>query len=76
MGFSFEVFLSKIDPSQKYECQSLTGGLVNLTARATKFPSLAGGSTFPKHDTLILKYAPPFVATIGEAAPFSQDRQV
>ncbi|KAF8847051.1 hypothetical protein BDZ45DRAFT_733845 [Acephala macrosclerotiorum] len=74
MLFDFEPFLSKIDPSQKYEFQSLTGGLVNLTVRATKVsPS---GGIFPKHDTLILKYAPPFVATLGESAPFSQDRQL
>jgi hypothetical protein len=76
MAFNFEAFLSKIDPYQKYEYRSLAGGLVNLTVRATKLPPLVGGSIFPKHDTLILKYAPPFVATLGEAAPFSQDRQV
>ena len=74
MLFDFEAFLSKIDPSQKYEFQSLTGGLVNLTVRATKVsPS---GGIFPKHKTLILKYAPPFVVALGESAPFSQDRQV
>lgn len=75
MLFDFEPFLSKIDPSQKYELQTLTGGLVNVTVRASKvLPS--GGGFFPKHGTLILKYAPPFVAALGESAPFSQDRQV
>jgi len=74
MLFYFEPFLSKIDPFQKYEFQTLTGGLVNLTVRATKVsPS---GGIFPKQNTLILKYAPPFVAVLGESAPFSQDRQV
>jgi hypothetical protein len=69
----FESFLSKIDPSQKYEFQFLTGGLVNLTVRATKVsPS---GGIFPERKTLILKYAPPFIAALGESAPFSQDRQ-
>jgi hypothetical protein len=75
MSFDFRAFLSKIDASQTYECQSLTGGLVNLTVRARKTSS-SGGGIFPTHDTLILKYAPPFVATVGEEAPFSQDRQV
>ena len=75
MSFDFGAFLSKIDASQTYECQPLTGGLVNLTVRARK-TSPSGGGIFPKHDTLILKNAPPFVATIGEDAPFSQDRQV
>ncbi|PMD30381.1 hypothetical protein L207DRAFT_641646 [Hyaloscypha variabilis F] len=74
MLFDFEPFLSKIDPFQKYEFQTLTGGLVNLTVRATKVsPS---GGIFPKQNTLILKYAPPFVAVLGESAPFSQDRQL
>ena len=75
MLFDFEYFLSWIDPSQKYEFQSLTGGVVNLTVRATKVLT-TGNSFFPKHDTLILKYAPPFVAALGPSAPFSQDRQV
>jgi hypothetical protein len=75
MLFDFEPFLSKVDPSQKYEFQPLTGGLVNLTVRATKV-SASGNGFFPKHNTLILKYAPPFVATLGASAPFSQDRQV
>jgi hypothetical protein len=74
MLFDFKSFLSKIDPSQKYEFQSLTGGLVNLTVRATKVSPFGG--IFPKRNTLILKYAPPFVAALGESAPFSQDRQV
>ena len=75
MSFDFQAFLSKIDPSQNYEFQSLPGGLVNVTARAKKISS-SGGGLFPKYDKLILKYAPPFVATLGENAPFSQDRQV
>lgn len=75
MSFDFLAFLSKIDPSQDYEVQFLTGGLVNLTVRARKILPSAG-SIFPKRDTLILKYAPPFVAALGEEALFSQDRQV
>ena len=68
MLFDFEYFLSWIDPSQKYEFQSLTGGVVNLTVRATKVLT-TGNSFFPKHDTLILKYAPPFVAALGHQRP-------
>ena len=71
----FQSFLSKTDASQAYEFHSLTGGLVNLTSRARKTSS-SGGGIFPRHDTLILKYAPPVVAAPGEDAPFSQDRQV
>ena len=75
MQFGFEPFLSKIDPSQKYEIQPLTGGLVNVTVRATNVSGHSSGF-FPKHGSLILKYAPPFVAALGESAPFSQGRQV
>jgi hypothetical protein len=75
MLFDFEPFLSAIDPLQRYEIQPLTGGLVNVTVRATKVSGHSSG-LFPAHGSLILKYAPPFVAAIGESAPFSQDRQV
>jgi hypothetical protein len=78
MLFAFKAFLANIDPVQKYEVQALTGGLVNVTVRATKPLGFgeSASSLFPTHNSLILKYAPPFVATIGESAPFSQDRQV
>jgi hypothetical protein len=75
MLFDFEYFLSKLDPAQIYEVRPLTGGLVNVTVRAAKVSAHTGG-LFPAHGSLILKYAPPFVAAIGESAPFSQDRQV
>jgi hypothetical protein len=75
MSYDFKAFLSSIDPSQTYECQLLTGGLVNITVRATKTSPPAQG-TFPDYETMVLKYAPPYVAALGEATPFSQDRQV
>jgi len=46
MLFDFEPFLAKIDPFQKYGFQTLTGGLVNLTVRATNVPP--SGGIFPK----------------------------
>lgn len=77
MLFDFSSYLSKIDPSQSYTIQKLTGGVVNLTVRAIKKPSRTSDEgRFPGHRTLILKYAPPFVAEVGEKAPFSTFRQV
>ena len=75
MPFDFSSFLHKLDPSTEYEFQSLSGGLVNLTQRATKTSPLGAGK-FPAQASLILKYAPPFIAALGEEAPFSQKRQV
>ncbi|KAF8863044.1 hypothetical protein BDZ45DRAFT_147357 [Acephala macrosclerotiorum] len=77
--FNFEAFLSKIDPKQKYAIQVLTGGRVNLTVRATKIAYsqyTRFRSRFPDHKSLILKYAPPYIATIGKSAPFSPGRQL
>ncbi len=67
MLFDFSPFLAKIDPFQKYEFQTLTGGLVNLTVRAKKFsPS---SRIFPKQNTLILKYAPRLLLRLGSPLP-------
>lgn len=76
--FDFTFFLSSVDPSQQYTIQSLTGGIINVTVRATKLPASNGANRgrFPDQDTLILKYAPPLIAGVGEAAPFSIYRQV
>ncbi|KAK5633957.1 hypothetical protein RRF57_009671 [Xylaria bambusicola] len=52
----------------------VSGGLVNLTVRALKTTASDVGS-FPRSRSLILKYAPPFVATIGPKVPFSSERQ-
>ena len=75
MSFDFCAFLRKLDPSVEYEFQSLSGGLINLTQRATK-TSHSDAGKFPAQASLVLKYAPPFIAAIGEEAPFSQKRQV
>jgi hypothetical protein len=76
MLFDFAAYLLKLDPSQFYTISELSGGLINVTVRALKTNTdNADSGAFPKHKSLILKYAPPFVAAVGESAPFSQFRQ-
>ncbi|KAH6705237.1 hypothetical protein BKA61DRAFT_739656 [Leptodontidium sp. MPI-SDFR-AT-0119] len=70
----FGAYLSEIDPSQSYVIEAVTGGLVNWTSRATKLPCSSPGK-FGNHKSLILKYAPPYIAAIGESAKFSPYRQ-
>ncbi|KAF7509202.1 hypothetical protein GJ744_008262 [Endocarpon pusillum] len=66
----------RIDPMQSYVVQRLTGGLVNITARATRLSkSDIPVSRFASHSSFILKHAPPYVAGIGPEAPFSTFRQ-
>jgi hypothetical protein len=76
MTFNFLAYLSKIDPMQTYAVEQLTGGVVNLTVRATKKTSVSSQGPFPLHASLVLKQAPPYVAGVGESAPMSQFRQV
>lgn len=77
MLFDFASFLLKLDPSQSYTIKQLTGGVVNVTVRAVKSQATkASAGRFPEHGTMILKYAPPYIAGLGESAPFSQARQV
>lgn len=77
MLFDFASYLLRLDPSQSYTVTQLTGGVVNVTVRAIKSPEThANVGRFPDHRTIILKYAPPYIAGVGETAPFSQIRQV
>lgn len=77
MLFDFASYLLRLDPSQSYTVTQLTGGVVNITVRAIKSPAThANAGRFPDHRTIILKYAPPYIAGVGETAPFSQIRQV
>jgi hypothetical protein len=77
-SFDFETYLESLCPGELFTLSLLTGGLVNVTSRATRvstvldtcLPSLRNESSF------ILKYAPPYIAALGESAPFSQFRQV
>lgn len=83
MGFDFEPYLSAFFPGGTYKTEPLSGGLVNFTVRASRTipPINRGDGDNDDSDqdppmTLVLKYAPPYVAAVGEEAPFSQDRQV
>lgn len=75
MLFDFLDYLGRIDPLQKYSVQTLTGGIINVTIRATKTGTLAEGF-FPKRQTLVMKYCPPFVAGRGKSVPITAYRQV
>jgi hypothetical protein len=75
--FDFEKYLSNIDPKSKYTICALSGGRVNLTVRAIKAPRVdINAGRFPGHETIVLKYAPAFIAKDGQGAPFSTFRQV
>jgi hypothetical protein len=75
--FDFEKYLSNIDPANKYTIRALSGGRVNVTARAIKTPCASiDAGRFPGHESIILKYAPAFIAKDGKGAPFSTFRQV
>jgi hypothetical protein len=77
MAFDFSAYLTRIDPSQSYNVNKLQGGVVNFTVRASKEgPQDTSEGRFPEAESLILKQAPPYVAGVGESAPFSQFRQV
>ncbi|KAK3383448.1 kinase-like domain-containing protein [Lasiosphaeria ovina] len=79
----FAVFLSSQYPGSRYETEPLSGGLVNITARArlcepsssSNNASSEDGQQQPPPASLVLKYAPPFIAAVGSSAPFSQGRQ-
>ncbi|GAB1311521.1 hypothetical protein MFIFM68171_01731 [Madurella fahalii] len=78
MEFDFQAYLSSLYPSTAYHITFLTGGLVNFTVRARRadagsFPSPPSPNSLPP--SLILKHAPPYIATLGASAPFSQARQ-
>ncbi|KAM5432822.1 hypothetical protein McanMca71_003785 [Microsporum canis] len=82
MSFDFDSYFKQLDPQNTWTVKRLTGGLVNLTVRASKSQNeeslyVAAGKAgrFGNSQSLILKYAPPFVASVGEAAPFDQARQ-
>ena len=77
MSFDFVAYLCTLDPSQPYSIQPLSGGLINLTVRAEKDRNDASRSSiFPGRHSVVLKYAPPFIAALGEGVPFSTSRQV
>ncbi|KAH8662062.1 hypothetical protein BX600DRAFT_512939 [Xylariales sp. PMI_506] len=73
--FNFKAYLAKLDSGSNYAIETLTGGLVNITVRATKTSSDNHGA-FEGIPSMILKHAPPFVAALGPDAPFPAERQV
>jgi hypothetical protein len=78
-SIDFKAYLQSIDPYSTYEIRSLDGGLINVTARARRLASRSleeKNSLCSGYDSVILKYAPPFVAKVGESAPFTTHRQV
>ena len=63
-------YLTDSGPGSKdYEVVELTGGFINVTVRVI---TRNGNSK----RTVILKYAPPFIAASVEKIPFGQFRQV
>ncbi|KAF3484094.1 uncharacterized protein GIQ15_03418 [Arthroderma uncinatum] len=82
MSLDFDSYFRKLDPQNTWIVKRLTGGLVNVTVRAVRDDANKQNTAadkpgpFGKHQSLILKYAPPFVASVGEGAPFDQIRQI
>ncbi len=78
VSFDFQNYLLKIHPNHRYDIQTLAGGLVNFTVRARR--QAAAKDTASQADDLppsiILKQAPPYIAVLGDKAPFTQQRQV
>lgn len=73
--FDFDDYLQHVDAGQSYKVDRLTGGIINVTARALRRPSL-GPSRFLDHTSIVLKHAKPYVATRGPNVPLSLKRQV
>ncbi|KAK2806845.1 hypothetical protein FQN51_005645 [Onygenales sp. PD_10] len=90
MSFNFDAYFRQHAPSETWSTQPLTGGIVNFTVRAVRSridppatspqdtgPAPRGPSVrFSEHESLVLKYAPPYVALVGEQAPFDRVRQL
>lgn len=77
MSFDFQTYLKQLDPEHSYSITKLTGGVVNVTVRAIKAAQYdIDDGRFPGHRSMILKYAPPFVAGVGPEAVLTQNRQV
>lgn len=58
----------------KWEVTKLSGGMINVTVRVT--PHRRDGELGRNRRSVVIKYAPPFIAAIGEDAPFGTFRQV
>lgn len=72
--FDFSSYLAaKLHPSMLQNIETLSGGLVNLTFRANGRFALCN---YEDQESIIVKYAPPFIASLGPEAKFSTERQV
>ncbi|KAG8694477.1 hypothetical protein FRC09_009825 [Ceratobasidium sp. 395] len=80
LSFDFVPILTALDPHHTYTTTPLAGGLVNLTSRIIITPkpdSEQHACLFRQASgSVVAKYAPPYIAAVGESAPFSQFRQV
>lgn len=91
-SFDFPTYLHSLDASQPYtEVEVLTGGIVNITVRVSRYSSPPAASAaetqdekdskegrFHGHSSIILKHAPPYIAAkgAGVGAEFGVFRQV
>ncbi len=75
MTFDFTPHLTALYSSTPYTTTALSGGLFNFTVRAHRTSPPPNSPSPQTPTTLILKHAPPYIATIGARAPFSQSRQ-
>lgn len=75
MSFDFQDYLARHNPEHTYLISELVGGFVNVTVRAICTDCVQESPTRSENDTMVLKYAPPYVAGRGEGAPMTQWRQ-
>ncbi|KAH7344553.1 kinase-like domain-containing protein [Rhizoctonia solani] len=69
--------LTALDPYHQYSTSPLSGGMINFTVRVhISDETEEHECPFGDARSVVAKYAPAFVASIGESAPFSQYRQV
>ena len=59
----------------RWEITKLSGGLINITVRVTPRRRGDDGLGRPDPRSVVIKYAPPFVAAMGDGAPFGTFRQ-
>lgn len=59
---------------RRWEVTKLSGGWINITVRV--FPRREDEKLGKDPKSVVIKYAPPFVARIGESVPFGTFRQV
>ena len=88
--FDFSSYLADKNQGVKYEVERLSGGIMNVVVRATRITNgrirqeeeenwdrgSRIGWTWEKEKSLILKYAPPFIAAVGDEKKVGVYRQV